>query len=286
MAWKCYKLTYELRSPLHIGYHKIGSVQRTRYYVPARNLWGAVTEALTRRGFATGGAPQGDYQKIGEWIREHCAFGYWFIEENGMSLTPCYKDDGLYYGSMTVAEFERRYLNVHVTTALDSSTTSAEAGSLHEVEFISPYPLDGNHHDGMRTIIGGFVFLDEGAQALLGDEDKWCSWLGDLQIGGERRYGFGRLHCLKFLENVTKKYSLDGERPLVQVRKSEPIPAHTPANDLRGRGNIEPLVGRQTDTSNAFGCALTRAMVCWAPGTVAEETEWFEIAREGIWRRG
>ena len=38
MTWHCFRLTYELRSPLHIGYHKVGNVQRTRYYIPARNL--------------------------------------------------------------------------------------------------------------------------------------------------------------------------------------------------------------------------------------------------------
>ncbi|WP_369425282.1 RAMP superfamily CRISPR-associated protein, partial [Methanothrix sp.] len=204
------------------------------------------------------------------------------IEESGTMLSPTYKGGELRYGPYTVAEFERRYLSAHVTTALDASTTSAEEGGLHEVEFIAPY-----RQDGSRTLIGGLVFLDDDAKAVLGDEENWLAWLGDLQIGGERRYGFGRLCCLEFQteENAPERYRLDGERPLVRVKGSEPVLAHTPANDLRGRGEIEPLVGRQTDTrrSDAFGCRLSRCKICWVPGTLVEDAEWFEIEREGIW---
>jgi hypothetical protein len=283
MTWQVYEAKYELQSPMHIGYHKVGNVQRTRCYIPARNLWGAVTETLTRRGFHTDDVPEGDYAGVGKWVEEHFAFSYWFIEEKGIMLSPAYAGE-LKYGPYNVAEFERRYLSAHVTTALDAATTSAEDGSLHEVEFITPYA-----QDGMRTIIGGQVFLDEIAKAVVGDVGKWRKWLNDLQIGGERRYGFGRLCCLKFqkIETGQERYNLEGERPLVRVGKAEPILAHTPANDLRGRGMIEPLVGRRTDArkSDAFGCELTRATVCWEPGTLVEDTEWFEIGREGMWKR-
>ena len=287
MTWQAFYATYELRSPLHIGYHKVGNVQRTRYYIPARNLWGAVTEALTRRGFATDvlrSQRPDDYPAVGDWVRTHCVFGYWFIEEHGTLLAPTYQNGQLCYGPYPAADFERRYLNALVTTALDPSATSAQDGSLHEVEFIAPYASDGT-----RTRIGGYLFLDEAAQAHLGTEQAWGSWLETLQVGGERRYGFGRLCCLKFqtIETAQERYNLHGERPLVNIRASEPILAHTPAKDLiRGRGMIEPLVGRQTDTkSDAFGRKLTRATVCWVPGTLVEDTEWFEIGCEGMWRK-
>jgi len=284
MDWTMYTAIYELRSPLHIGYHKIGNVQRTRYYIPARNLWGAVTEALTRRGFSTAGAPQGDYQQIGEWVKTHCAFGYWFIQENGQLLYPHYEEGKLKYGHLTAADFERRYLDAHVTTALDPSTTSAEEGSLHEVEFIAAY-----NQDGVQTRVGGWVFLDETALQLLGEESKWSSWLGTLQMGAERRYGFGLMHLIKLDKQVREegyKLHLDGGRPKIDVKKKCTLLAHADTDGVNGKGMIEPLVGRETDTKNSalFGCKLVQGIICWSPGTILESSYAFEILKDGIWR--
>jgi len=280
MAWTLYTAIYELRSPLHIGYHKVGNVQRTRYYIPARNLWGAVTEALTRRGFSTPDAPQGDYQQIGEWVKTHCAFGYWFIQENGQLLYPHYEEWKLKYGHLTASDFERRYLDAHVTTALDPSTTSAEEGSLHEVEFIAAY-----NQDGMQTRVGGWVFLDETALQLLGEESKWSSWLGDLQIGGERRYGFGMLRLVKMKSATESQINRTGTRPRQFVPKGAPLLAHTVvASSIRVRGQIEPLVGRVTSQSHAFGSNLTAGIVCWTPGSVPMDDILVQFEPEGHWR--
>jgi len=286
MIWRMYKVTYELRSPLHIGYHKMGNVQRTRYYVPARNVWGAVTEALTRCGFSTDSAPKGDYGKIGEWIKDHCAFGYWFIEENGEPLYPCYKDGELKYDPYTSAEFERRYLDTHVTTALDAATTSAAEGSLHEVEFIAPYhPAKPDKKEVLPTRIGGWVFLDETASPLLGEETKWRNWLGDLQIGGERRYGFGRLQFLEMAQDDHSPVELNCVRPRLRVEGNTPLRAHTVISPhIQVRGAIEPLVGRTTSQSHAFGSNLTRGIICWTPGSLPAEEVWVQLEREGYWK--
>ncbi|MBC7260294.1 MAG: hypothetical protein H5T65_13755 [Chloroflexi bacterium] len=272
MAWTLYTATYELRSPLHIGYHKVGNLQRTRYYIPARNLWGAVTEALTRRGFSTTDVPQGDYQKIGEWVKAHCAFGYWFIQDNGAPLHPRYGENGLKYGDLTAAEFERRYLDAHVTTALDPATTSAQHGSLHEVEFIAPH-----NRDGARTRVGGWVFLDKTLD--------WPAWLGDLRVGGERRYGFGQLRLVSFSEGDNREWQLDGGRPSIKRKPGEPLLAHTLVQNVAARGTIEPLVGRETHgDSRRFGMRLTPAQVCWVPGSVVEQDTRFTLEPDGVWK--
>jgi len=276
MGWTMYTAIYELRSPMHIGYHKVGNVQRTRYYIPARNLWGAVTEALTRRGFTTKGVSQGNYQQIGAWVKDHCAFGYWFIQENGQLLYPHYDEGKLKYGHLTAADFERRYLDAHVTTAIDPSTTSAEEGSLHEVEFIAPY-----NRDGVRTQVGGWVFLDETAQVAL---DR-CQWLGDLQVGGERRYGFGMLRLLKMKPVNGAQTDRNCTRPRQPVPKGTPLLAHTViVSSIQVRGQIEPLVGRSTSQSHAFGSDLTRGMVCWTPGSVPMDDVQVQFEPEGHWR--
>ena len=280
MVWTMYTATYELRGPLHIGYHKVGNLQRTRYYIPARNLWGAVTEALTRRGFATKDAPQGDYRQIGEWVKAHCAFGYWFIQENGAPLHPHYGENTLKYGDLTAAEFERRYLDAHVTTALDAATTSAQYGSLHEVEFIAPHSREGE-----RTQVSGWVFLDETAQAAL----DWPAWLRDLQVGGERRYGFGQLRLVSFSEGDNRGWRLDGERPSITRKSGEPLLAHTLLQNVAARGVIEPLVGRETHgegrgDSRRFGMRLTPAQVCWMPGSVVVESVALSVNPDGTWQ--
>ncbi len=283
MTWQILSVTYELTSPLHIGYHKIGNVQRTRYYVPARNLWGAVTEALTRRGFAADDAPQGDYAKIGEWVKTHCAFSYWFVCDGETLLNPRYVNGELKYGGLRAAEFEQRYLGSHVTTALDVETTSAQDGSLHEVEFIAPYT-----HEGARTKIGGWVFLDATAQTVWGDESKWRAWLGNLQIGGERRYGFGQLRFVDGLACAEKlnecAVDLEGARPRVSLEKDCPLLAHTLTSGVEARGGIEPLIGRETHgTSQRFGMHLTPAQVCWTPGSVLSREGNFHIHKDGYW---
>lgn len=290
MTWQLYQLTYELHSPLHIGYHKIGNLQRTRYYVPARNVWGAVTEALTRRGFAANDAPQGDYAEIGKWVKAHCAFSYWFVCDDETLLNPRYVNGELKYGELRAAEFEQRYLGSHVTTALDAATTSVQDGSLHEVEFIAPYPRPKNEDKQVeRTTLRGWVFLDATAQTVLGDESKWCESLGNLQIGGERRYGFGQVRLIGKLAHAEKlngcAVELGETRPRVSLEKDCPLFAHTLTPGVEARGDIEPLVGRETQTSAQFGAQLTRAQICWTPGAQMLETQWLTVTTTGMWAR-
>jgi len=284
MTWQMFRVTYELRSPLHIGYHKVGNVQRTRYYIPARNLWGAVTEALTRRGFAKEvlkAQRPDDYQTVGDWVRDHCAFGYWFVEKNGSLLTPHYRDRQLCYGQYAATKFERRYLNAHVTTALDPSMTSAEDGSLHEVEFIAPYA----YPDGTRTAIGGDVFLDAEAQVHLGAEPAWHTWLGDLQVGGERRYGFGQLRLIKFGPGNIDGWDLNAARPRVTLKVQNSLQAHAFVNGVEASGQIEPLIGRETRRdSQQFGMTLTPAQVFWMPGAILQHNATFEVTQMGTWK--
>ena len=281
MAWRCYQLTYELRSPLHIGYNKVGNLQRTRYYLPARNLWGALTERLTRCGFASGGMPAGNYQKIGRWVQEHCAFTYFYILENDGLLQPRYSDEGLCYGPLTTADFERRYLDSLVTTALSPQSTSAETGSLHEVEFISPYPLDGGAVWD-RTRLQGWIFVDDGACALW---PQIRQALEGLSIGGERRYGFGRLRLVGDpTEGQSCGYEVDRDRPRLRLNSGDPLPAHTPVDNVPARGLVEPLVGRETRSSARFGGQLINAQICWVPGSVLGADACLDIQPSGVWK--
>jgi len=290
MTWQLFRVTYELHSPLHIGYHKVGNVQRTRYYLPARNLWAATTERLTRGGFQPNSAAQDAYNAVGQWVQANCAFSYFFVQEGDKLLYPRYDDDGLRYGGLKAHKFERRYLAAHVTTALDAATTSAESGSLHEVELIATYDREGN-----RTKLGGWVFLRDAGMNVLGAESKWRDWLGELQVGGERRYGFGRLRMVGKLEPVESlngyATELSGERPHVRLQSGDAFLAHTLTQEVNARGQIEPLVGRETrdkdgsqKDSTRFGQYLTRAQVCWVPGSIIAQELQIMLDATGVWK--
>lgn len=292
MTWQCFQIAYELRSPLHIGYHKVGNVQRTRYYIPARNLWGAITERLTRSGFKTDDVSEGDYRQVGAWVKDHLAFTYFFMHNGNDLLFPTFSEQGLCYGNLREYEFERHYISSLVTTALDAVTTSAEANSLHEVEYIAAH-CKVDPCKGHRTELQGWIFLDKVACSVLGNKEKWERWLGELQIGGERRYGFGRLRLSEngWAEvNEDKNFldytiELSQSRPQIEVARSKPVLAHTLTSNVRGKGMIEPLVGRETDTRNShtFGRNLTRGKICWVPGTLLESTTPLRINQEGLW---
>lgn len=292
MTWHCFQLIYELHSPLHIGHHRVGNLQRTRYYLPARNLWGSITERLTRSGFGMEviGVPKDDYSAVGRWVSQHFAFSYWFLLDGNIWLFPQYSENSnqLKFGHLSISEFERRYLTSHVTTALDPATTSAANQSLHEVECIVPHSSEST-----RNKFCGWVLLDDIAFDLLGDEKKWRIWLEDLTIGGERRYGFGRLRMSSEngwkLVNSLHDFPIEThhqERPRVEIPADKFIPAHALVQEIRARGAIEPLIGRETSNdSQQFGKTLTPAVLCWAPGSIILEMTIFEITSSGWWKK-
>ena len=63
-----YRLVFQIKSPLHIGWRRIGNLMQTQYYVPGRSFWGAVTANLTRWLGET------NYRKIGEWVKKTSPF--------------------------------------------------------------------------------------------------------------------------------------------------------------------------------------------------------------------
>lgn len=274
MTWRLYQADFQLRSPLHIGERKIGAnLQITRRYVPARNLWAALTERLTRCGFEADDLPKGDYAGTGNWVQTHVVLSYLFVAEGDLLRL-----------DWPQASFERRYLSSQLSTAINASNNAAQDESLHEVEFISPRHLD----TGMRTHLRGWLLLDEIAHRHFADATLRQWILGDIWLGGERRYGFGhlRLNCWEEA-NLPQGYAVevDGDRPIVTVSEGRPALAHVIADDaLQVRGNLEVLVGRETTPQGQFGQRFTAAQVCWSPGARVTPPCRFELATNGLWR--
>ena len=77
--WKRFDVVFALNSPLHIGYLPFTKglvISPTRYYVPGRNFWGAVTKRLTESLYND---PTKEYKKIGKQIKENFRFSYFYL---------------------------------------------------------------------------------------------------------------------------------------------------------------------------------------------------------------
>lgn len=274
--WELYRVVLRLHSPLHVGYLKVGPLMRTRPYVLGKTIWGAVTAALALHQFA------GDFEKAREETKRILAFSYFYPAlEPKSPLWPCYTRDGLCYGEhqISAAEFERRLISVYGSTALDYSCNAAAVGSLHEVEFISPYDL----REARPVYLVGYIFVRQKNNC------DWRAVLNEIRLGGERKSGWGRV---TLAEDPTRSeqlfdipVDLKKERPRVYVKQGAYIRAHACVENVKARGQIEPLVGRETCESARFGgCFPDSVPICWVPGSCLLADCEYEIDAYGVWR--
>ena len=42
MSWRTYRVVYQAKSPVHIGWHTLGYINLTRYYIPRENHVGGL----------------------------------------------------------------------------------------------------------------------------------------------------------------------------------------------------------------------------------------------------
>ncbi len=118
MTWHLYSLTFRLKSPLHIGFHKVMHLFRTRPYVPARPFWGALTAKLTRK------LGLSDYDKVGEFLKKTMRFGYLYLSDGSDLFIPRYTDEGLKFGNLPLIEFEKRFISSLTSTSIAKNSFS------------------------------------------------------------------------------------------------------------------------------------------------------------------
>ncbi len=289
MTWQAHRVVWRLRSPLHVGRGKVGNVQMTRPCVIGRVLWGALTERLARDGHDGPATDAALYQKKGESVHDHLAFGYlypalWDAESDDYTVYWPWDDKpgvsppliGEIEGG---AAFRARFMSSYASTALVYPRHSAQEGSLHEVEFLSPHTL----RDGQPVYLLGVLLADDAAP------QGWQAALERLQIGGERGYGWGRLElaaCDPLSDSSALfgyELSLEGERPMVTVPAGACLLAHARADGLKASGDVEPLVGRLWGARGA-GQKVEYSGICYAPGAVVSAETRFAIGRYGVWQ--
>ena len=178
MDWVHYALRFRLRSPLHVGHRRVGNLMQTKPYVPGKPLWAALTARLTRDTHTY--PSRADYKCVGDTLAKNFRFGYLWPSLDGER--PCFFWD--YEG------FEYTLLASYVSTALDYSRSAADEGTLHEVEYLSPYTRD----EGRPVFLVGDLWVQDSLPEKL---NGWKDALGRIQLGGERSYGWGRVRLLE-----------------------------------------------------------------------------------------
>ena len=296
MKWQMYQLRFRLLSPLHVGRSKVGNIQFTRPYVMARQMWASVTARLTRSAQYGEWKPPddvliGDYETMGERVKEYLAFTYFYPEdESGKPLFPLFTDEGLRYGAdkLTAEAFAWRYLNSYASTALNYEIKSAEEGTLHEIEFLAPHTRQDDELGIHEVFLTGYVFVK------LDCVFSWKAALKEIQIGGERKSGWGRMRlCGEPVETEPKLFDLaesdlESERPKAKkIESGKPLLAHTRIDKSREveAGDIEPLVSRTWEKDKGAGQQIELLAVCYSPGSVLKQPQdgRFQFCENNIW---
>jgi hypothetical protein len=299
MSFAWYEVRYQAMSPLHLGYHKLGMVQRTRAYIPGRALWGAVTNNLSRE-VAGSGAP--DYRGVGKLVHRGLRFIYFYpwLDADSGALVPWIAPDAagfseLGYGVkkakmesvLYAQEFERLFLYASGQTAVSPYSQTAQDSTLHETEYLA-HQVSYPESRPVRPVYF-FGYLGIGPDFPYADQ-LWPA-IRNLVVGGERSYGCGRLRLIQSRELSTEDSFFGWGAGTLLPGGQEvswypgfPFPAHVRASTaLPMGGDLEPLVGRVTKDSQTFGQNVTDNSLCWTPGSTLSQARTFTIGDYGIW---
>ncbi len=194
-----YKVIFELKTKIHIGYlpSKSSVISPTRYYVPGKNIWAALTKKSTEE------KREKDYGKEGKEIKKNLKISYFYIYADGKSKNektiylPQYNENGLRYGDMTKNEFEHRFISSFISTGVDYNKGIASDGTLHEIEFIKDKYV-GNDGKIKKTELIGMIEKNEKYDLDILKEGL------ELSVGGELNSGFGDI-IIKKIAKIDEK---------------------------------------------------------------------------------
>ncbi len=280
MSWTLYRWVWLVRSPLHLGISPAGILNRTRLYIPARTIWGALTAELAR---LKESSKFPEYKAIGEKLMEKARFTYLFPAEHVQGewlvwLPTCTNGDGLHWqrdnGKEAVErELRTRLLATHLGTAIDPVSDTAEEGSLRELECIQPFWRGGSGVEASPVAFVGYVFVSD--KNLRDKIEK----ISELFVGADTRYGFGQLQRVRWEEKegcFGRPAMLDNNNPRIQT---DILLAHLTGTDGSFKGSLEILQQWDRDGPQIVGAV-------WTPGSRRSSgITWFDILPSGLWER-
>lgn len=296
MSWTLFRWTWLLEGPLHVGMPPAGSLNRTRLFVPARALWGALTAELARREAYEGKEPQ--YQNVGASLQDGYRFTYLFpakkVGAGWKAWLPTYQVGlGLGWqredGSEPVVsdrQFRRCLLSTRPGTSIDASTDAADDGSLRETECVEARWRDDRGQGTGPVAMAGYLFLRSSrAKDRYPPERRRIDGVDKLFVGGDTRYGLGRLRRASF-DLVPVGESMFGASTLLDMEapqvESTCIWAHGQAKngEREMAGALELLGGWDRGVLRSFD----KTVPLWQPGSRSDRNVRWAIESDGTWR--
>lgn len=285
MPWRAYFAAFSIHSPIHVGYHIISHTDRTRYFIPGKNMMSAFASGLTleNEGINTG---------VLQEVRESFLFSTFFVSKNGRdALFPVLSEDGdLYYGRerMPLWDFTSQFISSKEGQKYNVVKKRSE------MEFIVPK----NNIRKTQNYLVGYLFASEDAEEKgLG---TWLQALKNLNIGEEIRNRLGNVELI-FLEKLladerrVRFFSFDGiyldwsgEKVTALYEKPGPLLGYLKTDseslDFSIYGVQEPTEGgfdllRNVPTEG-------KLKKCWVPGTLVKPGESgtrFVMSYDGMW---
>lgn len=278
MAWLLYRWVWQVETPVHIGRAPAGMLNRTRLYVPARTLLGALIAEQAR--LEAQDFPE--YGNVGVKLRKTIRLGYLYpaesVADQWKAWLPRYEEgEGLVWeredggAKKDERQFRPCLLFTRSGTAIAPESHSAAEGTLREFEVIGPF-WRGDGTFFQRVAWVGYIFCKGGAPKLQLIQTLW--------VGGDTRYGLGQLRLLSCTPAPCffgASVDLQGEAPVV---KTDRVLAHTTACDFSLKGAMEEFGGWDGITGELAPSCLT-----WVPGSVLKDPQDFVIQEDGLWRK-
>ena len=282
-------LKYKALSPLHIGYgRRLGIINQTRYFIPGINIWAALTVNLVQKLMRTYNSEV--YVKAGNFIKENFLItNFYPVIDNSVCL-PQFKKEGFYYGPYSKYEFESIVLDSYTSTALQMKT--AEEGSLHEIEFLKNKIKVENIYLDLQ--FEGYIgikndqVLQQGLKLRYDDSSLPLLKIAkDISIGGEKKYGFGRLTLSQDpyqTENFWGEFKIEENKITIPEAKATPFYIKITDNfSKKFTGDVEPLVGKlwiETSYKRGSGQKIESYGICVIPGSLMNENTTLNLSNE------
>jgi len=289
-----YRIRYKAILPIHIGSgRKLGIINQTRYFIPATNIWGAISANLAQKDMEiTTNYSLKPYQEARDFIKNNLIItNFYPVIENQVCL-PKFKEEGFYYGQYPKYEFESLILDSYTSTALQMKT--AEEGSLHEIEFLK------NKVKGKDLEFEGYIGIkndkikeEQGDVKILYNENAFFlkEIIENISVGGERKYGFGRLSLSsQYPQQVEDiwKFQIEENKIIIGENKTTPFYINITNNfNKKFIGDIEPIVGRLWIDDALSGRAgsgqeVSKYGLCVVPSSLILEKIKIELNAFGI----